>query len=62
MRINPFKAWRQVLLLAAWTAFFIIIGIMVYLIPGRWEQEERGKKDYIENYKAEIAANWNKDE
>lgn len=61
MQINPFKAWRQVLLLAAWTVFFIIIGIMVYLIPGRWEQQERGKQAYIDNHKAELRANWNKE-
>ena len=61
MNMNPIKAWRRVLLLATWTVFFIIIGIMIYLIPSRWDEQSKGESLAIESYKADIKANWNKD-
>ena len=61
MNMNPIKAWRRVLLLATWTVFFIIIGIMVYLIPSRWDEQAQGESLAIESYKAELKAQWNKD-
>ena len=61
MNMNPIKAWRRVLLLATWTVFFIIIGIMIYAIPSRWDEQAQGESLAIESYKADIKANWNKD-
>ena len=61
MNMNPIKAWRRVLLLATWTVFFIIIAIMIYLIPSRWDEQAQGESLAIESYKADLKANWNKD-
>ena len=61
MNMNPIKAWRRVLLLATWTVFFIIIGIMIYAIPSRWDEQAQGESLAIESYKAELKAQWNKD-
>ena len=61
MNMNPIKAWRRVLLLATWTVFFIIIAIMIYLIPSRWDEQAQGESLSIESYKAEIQESQVKD-
>lgn len=61
MNMNPIKAWRQILMLIALTALVIIIGLIVYAIPGRWDEQSKGESLAIESYKADLKANWNKD-
>ena len=61
MNMNPIKAWRRVPLLATWTVFFIIIAIMIYAIPSRWDDQAQGESLAIESYKAEIQESQVKD-
>ena len=61
MRMNLIKAWRHVMIIIAITALVIIVGLMIYLIPSRWDEQAQGESLAIESYKADIKANWNKD-
>ena len=61
MNMNPLKAWRHILMLIALTALVIIIGLIVYAIPGRLDDQARGQMAMIDAHKADLKANWNKD-
>ena len=61
MRMNLIKAWRHILMLIALTALVIIIGLIVYAIPGRLDDQARGQMAMIDAHKADLKANWNKD-
>ena len=61
MNMSPIKAWRHILMLIALTALVIIIGLIVYAIPSRWDEQAQGESLAIESYKADLKAQWNKD-
>lgn len=54
MNMNPLKAWRHVMIIIAITALVIIVGLMIYAIPSRWDEQAQGESLSIESYKAEI--------
>ncbi len=54
MNMNPLKAWRNVMIIIAITALVIIVGLMIYAIPSRWDEQAQGESLSIESYKAEI--------
>lgn len=60
MNMNPLKAWRHVMIIIAITSLVIIVGLMIYAIPSRWDDQAQGESLAIESYKADIKANWNK--
>ena len=61
MRMNLIKAWRHVMIIIAITTLVIIVGLMIYLIPSRLDEQSNGESLAIESYKADLKANWNKD-
>ena len=61
MNMSPLKAWRHIMIITAITALVIIVGLMIYAIPSRWDEQAQGESLSIESYKADIKANWNKD-
>ena len=61
MNMNPLKAWRHVMIIIAITALVIIVGLMIYAIPGRLDDQARGQMAMIDAHKADLKANWNKD-
>lgn len=61
MKINHLKAWLPVLKLVVIVIALIFVIIAVYSIPSRLDAQAKAEADYIENYKAELKAEQNKD-
>lgn len=61
MKINHLKAWLPVLKLVAIVIALIFVIIAIYSIPSRLDAQAKAEADYIENYKAELKAEQNKD-
>ena len=61
MKINHLKAWLPALKLVVIIIALIFVIIAVYSIPSRLDAQAKAEADYIENYKAEIKAEQNKD-
>ena len=61
MKINLLKAWLPVLKLVVIVIALIFVIIAVYSIPSRLDAQAKAEADNIENHKAELKAEQNKD-
>lgn len=61
MKINHLKAWLPVLKRVVIVIALIFVIIAVYSIPSRLDAQAKAEAAYIENYKAELKAEQNKD-